>query len=261
MPQLTSEECQPRRMRQRQKLYQSCRQVHTVSVSLRQQLVDLGLPAEKIVVLLNGVDTDRFAPGDVQTARRQLNGLPESALVVGIVGRFGLYKRHAVLIEAFTTVARRFPQVHLLVVGGGGPEQERVMAQARASEAAHRIHLTGFQKDPRMCYQAMDLLVVPSINEGLSNAVLEAMACGVPVLSHTACGNAEVIRQGEDGFVADLETAEKLSARLTEILAAPARLAGLGRQARENVVQRFSIARMVGNYESLYRELAGPKTN
>jgi glycosyltransferase involved in cell wall biosynthesis len=256
--QLTEMELSPRRLRQRRWFYRACRKVHTVSRGLRDHLVQLGLPEEKIEVLVNGVDAGHFSPGSRKEARAQL-GLPADALVLGVVGRFIPSKRHAALIEAFTAARRQFLQAHLLVVGAGGTESEAVAAQVRASAAAERIHLAGFQADPRPFYRAMDVLVAPSIHEGLSNVVLEAMACGVPVLAHTACGNAEVIAAGEDGLLADLGTRELLVNELQKLLASPDRLPALGEQARKKAETQFSLDAMVRGYERIYREVARPR--
>ena len=103
----------------------------------------------------------------------------------------------------------------------------------------------------------MDLLVVPSVNEGMANAVLEGMACGVPVLAHRICGNSEMITHGTDGFVADLDTAGKLHAQLEQIVAEAPRLRTIGAAARRTAVERFSLMNMVQDYARLYRELAG----
>jgi glycosyltransferase involved in cell wall biosynthesis len=254
---LTPDELTPRRLRQRRILYRCCRKIHTVSHALRDHLAALGFPASKLTVIANGVDTTRFTPGDRVDAKRTL-GLPADSLVLGAVGRFGPHKRHAVLIDAFGALARQFTGAHLLIVGGGGPEEEAVSRQASESEAAQRIHLTGFQNDTCAHYRAMDLLVVASVNEGLSNALLEAMACGVPALAHLACGNSEAITDGADGFVADLGTPEKLHAHVHEALADPARLVEMGRRAREKVLASFSLDRMIAGYARVYRDLAAP---
>ena len=252
---LDDEELTPRRMRQRRWLYHGCRRVHTVSESLRQHLVDLGFPATKIEAVVNGVDTQRFAPGDRAAVRRQL-GIAVDGLWIGMIGRFTPFKRHALLLDAFAVLARRMNNVRLVIVGGGGAEQENVNRQARASDATARIHLAGFQNDPAPFYQAMDLLVFPSVNEGLSNAVLEAMATGVPVLCHNACGNAEVITPGEDGLIASLGSVEELVAQLEQALSAPTNLTLMGKKARAKVATKFSLAAMAEHYARLYRELA-----
>lgn len=252
---LTAREKTPRLMFLRRAAYHACRRIHTVSHSLGRHLIELGYPPKKIEIVVNGVDTERFQPAPRASARANL-GLPPDCICIGIVGRFGAFKRHDVLLRAFEQIAAAQPDARLLIVGGGGPEEERIRKMVHNSSNASRIHPTGFQPQPEKYYQAMDLLVVPSINEGLSNAMLEAMACGVPVLSHTACGNAEVIHHGESGWVADLETPEKLAAELRTRLAAPLQLAAAGQHARECVHRDYSIRTMVDSYARLYRNLA-----
>ena len=253
--QLTEEERQPRRLRQRHWLYRGCRAVHTVSAAMRDELISCGFPAHKITAIANGVDTARFTPGDKMAARRML-ALPEDALSIGIVGRFGPYKRHGQLLDALEEIAPRHPRVHLLFAGGGGSEEANVTERARTSRFHSQIHLLGFQSDPLAAYQALDLLVIPSVNEGLSNAALEAMACGVPVLGRSGCGHEQIITPGVDGWITPLETPADLAARLTEILAEPSRLVDFGRNARKKVAAQFALESMIAAYEQLYRACA-----
>jgi len=253
---LREDECTPRRVRHRKIFYGGCRKVHAVSEGLREQLLNLGLPAHKIVTLHNGVDSQRFVPGLRSVARQQL-GLPENGFFFGVVGRFGPFKRHALCIGAFNRLAGQNRALHLLIVGGGGPEEAQIRAQAQASAARDRIHFTGFQNHLLSYYQAMDWLIVPSVNEGMSNAVLEAMSCGVPVLANNTCGNGEVIASGENGIVADLNTEEKLRDELQNVLVAQENLVKMGQMARASVVENFSMSVMASNYQRLYREVAG----
>ena len=246
----------PARLRQRQRLYRCCRKIHTVSESLRRYLIEHGFPAEKITAIINGVDTDRFRPADKAAARAQL-GLPTEGRFIGIVGRFDPNKKHRLLIEAFNRVAACLPDARLVIIGDKGAEKEKIQAAAQASPARDRIHLAGFQPNPGPWYQALDLLAAPSIFEGLSNAVLEAMACGVPCLAHTACGNAEVITSGVDGFLAALDSEDGLAAELRRVLTEAAELARIGASARRRVTQDFSLDAMAANYARLYREVAG----
>jgi glycosyltransferase involved in cell wall biosynthesis len=254
---LTPEERKPRRLRQRRWLYHTCRAIHTVSHPMRHELLALGLSAEKISVIQNGVDTLRFAPGDRIAARNSMQ-LPPDSLCIGIVGRFGPFKRHGVLIDAFERIAANFPSARLVIVGSGGSEESATHAHAKGSPHAARIDLAGFQSEPSECYRALDLLVIPSSNEGLSNAALEAMATGIPVLAHLGCGHEQIIDSGRDGVIADLSTPDTLAARLTELLSEPARLIDFGRNARTKMEAKFSIHAMADAYEQLYRSLASP---
>lgn len=250
--QLTDDERSPRRLRQRRILYKTCRSIHTVSDGMRNELLGFGFPREKIRAIRNGVDTQRFEPGDRAEARRRWN-IPEEALVVGMVGRFGPFKGHDVLLDAFTLLAGQLPSLHLLIAGGGGSEEQRIRERIQGLEARQRIHLAGFQPEPRDCYQAFDLLIIPSINEGLSNAALEAMACGIPVLGNPGCGHEEILTQGEDGWIADLRTPGQLASALATRLAQPESLLHCGRRARQKIETHFSLRSMADAYEHLYR--------
>ncbi len=249
--QLPPVEQSSRRRRQRRFYYRFCQRIHTVSAGLRHHLVEMGFPAEGFNVVLNGVDTERFQP-QPGTDARQAFGLPRDALVIGLAGRLVAGKRYAELLEAFGRLAPVFPKLHLLFVGAG-PDRKRLMALIENHPNRERIHACGFTPRPEQAYRAMDLLAAPSLYEGLSNAVLEAMACGVPALAHTACGSTEAIESGKNGIVADLATADNLADALDECLADQARLAVMGKAARTTVVNQFALESMVKGYEELYR--------
>jgi len=248
-----------RRLFQRRQFFRFCRRIHVVSAGLRNHLEDLGLdPRRRIVVTPNGVDCSRFHPAADAAAARTALGLPADALVVGIVGRLVALKRHRLLFDAFRLMAAEFPRLHLLVVGDGGADREELVEAMRSHPFAGRIRWAGHRDDLEFCYQAMDLLAAPSEVEGLSNAVLEAMACGVPVLAHSACGNTEVIRDGENGFLAAIADAGSLSRHLSERFAALPELRRTGLIARATVMEHFSMAAMASDYRRLYEgALAG----
>jgi len=253
---LHGHELRPFYLRLRHGLYRFCRTVHSVGKGLDRQLAGLNFAQGKLRVIVNGVDTARFVPVDAieRAAIRVHLGIPEDALVTGIVGRFGPFKGHAASIEAFERLADRIPKAHLLVVGAGGAREEAVRVQAQASRYSQRIHLAGYQRDPLCYYRAMDLLAVPSVNEGLSNAVLEAMACGVPVLGNRTCGNGDVIDAGGDGLLGDLSTPGTIESALSDALADAGRLRDMGVAARRKIVADYSLERMVRQYENLYLE-------
>lgn len=246
-----------RRLRQRRLFYRVCKLVHTVSAGLRQELVAHGMPAQKIVGILNGVDCDRFQPAaDSQQARLNA-GLPANAFVLGAVGRFIATKRYPLMVEAFEMLAKDSPDLHLMILGDGGAERESVRERIRQSPHADRIHVMGHQQEPAPFYQAMDILVMPSSHEGLANALLEAMASGVPVLAHAACGAGEVIQNGRNGFLQEIQIAADLADCLTRLRAQPELLKAVSQKARESAQSEFSLSAMVGNYLSAYRQVAG----
>ncbi len=153
-------------------------------------------------------------------------------------------------------MVQSFPETILLVVGDGGSEATEIREAAQSSSVAQHIRMEGFQSDPLPYYRAADLLVSPSQVEGLSNVVLEAMACGLPALLHDACGNQEVIDHGETGVVAELGSRESVAKAIKNLLGTPDRLRQFGNRARQKVVASFSLQSMADAYEKTYRKLA-----
>lgn len=242
-------EREPRRLRQRRRLYRACCAVHSVSDAQVEEIRALGLGHPRLTAIANGVDTLRFSPGDRGTSRAKL-GIPSGVQVAGVVGRFGPYKRHDAMIEAFSLLQEKHPALHLVFVGAGGSEETRI----RALAAPHpRILLAGFRADPADYYRAFDVLAIPSVNEGMSNAALEAMACGVPVLGNSGCGHEQIICSGHDGVITNLSTPQHIAAALESLLTGPARLVDMGRAARITAEGKFSLSTMLDRYEQLYR--------
>ena len=251
--QLQPQDLTPKRLAQRRWFFQCCRRIHVVSGSMREHLHDLGLdPQARVLVTPNGVDSDRFQPAPDRDRAKEAIGLAAGDVVVGIVGRLVALKRHEMLFDAFAALAAALPRLRLLVVGDGGADRERLIQAMRAHPQAGRILWAGHQNRLAPYYQAMDLLAAPSEIEGLSNAVLEAMACGVPVLAHAACGNAEVIRDGDNGYLAQIDDAGTLAGCLQRVLGDPAALAAAGAAARASVLARYSMEAMVDGYRQMY---------
>jgi glycosyltransferase involved in cell wall biosynthesis len=209
-----------------------------------------------MTAVVNGVAADHFCPPSSKTAARAALSLPESGPVIGIVGRFVALKRHRLLLKAFERVASDMPGLRLVVLGDGGDDQDSVRAAIESHPRRSQIDWPGMQSHTVPWYQALDLLVAPSLIEGLSNAVLEAMACGVPVLAHAACGNSEVIVHETNGFCDDIQTEEDLVASLRQRLSRPEDLQAVGDKAREHVLKHFSLDSMALGYQRLYERCA-----
>jgi glycosyltransferase involved in cell wall biosynthesis len=255
-----------RQLWQRKLLYRmaaSC--VFAVSKQQMEQLRLLRLTHRKMFTLPNGVDCGRFRPiaGEEKAVLRKRLGLSADGFWLGKFARFATAKRHLDLIAAFETAVLSQPRLRLLLVGDGGSEKQAVLDRIEASPARDRIRYAGFQQDPAPWYQAMDVLVVASSHEGLPNAVLEGMACGLPVLANDACGVREIARDREHGWIGDLSTVDKLAAGLAQAASeSPDRLARMGAVAVEHVRSAFSMEAMLEKYDRLYTAVAeGRMTN
>lgn len=248
-----------KRQWQRRLLYRACSCVFTVSEQQLSQMRELGHQHRWQTTLVNGVDLQQFKPAtESKAALRQALGLDPEGLWLIKVARFGATKRHTTLIEAFERAHAAEPRLRLMLVGDGGAEKERVLQRMKESTAAHAMRWVGFQQDPSRHYQAADLLVVASSFEGLPNAVLEGMACGLPVLAHEACGVREVAKDGEHGWIGDFTTVSQLATALSQAAAVPAKqLESMATAASGHVQRHFSIETMLDRYERLYTAVAG----
>lgn len=235
--------------------YRSCQAIHTVSNGLREEILEFGATEDKVVGIPNGVDCERFAPGDPgkrEECRREL-GIEPGEFVVGMVGRFGAFKRHLELIESFESLASRLPRLRLLMIGDHGPKKGETLAAMERSVVRDRITWLGFLEDPAPLYRVMDLLAIPSENEGLSNAMLEAMASGVPCLANPACGAGEVLQDEVNGFLKPMPTPRAIADEIESILQkSDLDLQNVRHAARETVLESHSLSFMVRQYEDLY---------
>ena len=212
---------------------------------------------EKILVIHNGVDTERFSPvpESVKYTREAL-GIPPDRVVVGSVGRLVPIKDHATLLRAAELLVRHGKNIHVLLVGSG-PEQARLKAQATASpELAARTTFTGSSDNVPQLLNAMDVFVLPSINEGMSNTLLEAMSCGLPIVATRVGGNAELAEEGRSAHLFRARAVDDLSVILELLVNGPEIRSEFGRAARLRALERFSLVQMVTRYRDLYLRLA-----
>lgn len=189
----------------------------TVSRALRDALVAMGIDGEKVEVLRNGVDTERFVPIDRAAARRQL-GVDAAGPTIVSVGRLVKPKGHDLVIEALT----QLPGVRLLIAGGG-PDRALLEAHARKLGVTDRVVFLGERPHHELAcvYASADALVLASANEGWPNVLLESMACGTPAVVTNVGGTAEVVSAPEAGRVVDERSVPAIASALRTILANP----------------------------------------
>jgi len=212
---------------------------------------------KKFQVIHNGIDTDHLQPSAARraTARREF-GIGSNDVVLGWMGRMAPIKDVPTLLRAAASLAKRHPQLRVLLVGSGSEEQRWRSGAQGHSELNGRVVFTGERRDVGEVLSAMDVFVLPSVREGMSNTLLEAMALELPVIATAAGGNSEVVEDRVSGFL--FKPGDNLAlANLLEPLIVNSELrARMGEAARRRAETHFSLRRMTSNYAQLYLEVA-----
>jgi sugar transferase (PEP-CTERM/EpsH1 system associated) len=232
--------------------------VFTVTADLRNyHSKQSWLAARNFRVIYNGVDTEKFSPrsGAGLRMRKQL-GIPEASVVIGSVGRLVPIKDYSTLLDAAEILLRQRRDVHVLLVGDG-PErtglQDRV---ARSAILTGRVKFAGASDNVPDLLNALDVFVLPSISEGMSNTILEAMASGLAMVVTRAGGNSELVEDGRSGLLFAPRDLQTLAQLLLGLFEDSGKRLSLGAAARARAVEHFGLASMIRQYRDLYLELA-----
>jgi sugar transferase (PEP-CTERM/EpsH1 system associated) len=216
-----------------------------VSEDAARVAIDLEhVPPEKLLVFHNGIDVDRFSAGPPR-------GVPPSYRLV-TVGRLFPIKDQAMLLRAVKLAADRIPEIRLDIVGDG-PSRQDLEALRAALGLESRVTFHGYREDVTSFLSAADAFVLSSISEGVSIALLEAMASGLPAIATDVGGNREVIVNGVTGLLTPAGSAEALADAIVRVESDPGLLERMGRASRQRVEEEFSLPGVVARYEALYR--------
>lgn len=247
-----------RRRALRRAFYPLCDAVFTVSHQLqRYHGQQVRILPERIRVIPNGVDTQLFAPdGSRRQRARERFGFSPEDLVLGSIGRMAPIKGHETMLRAGEVLLRRKKNVRLLLVGAG-PDLDRHRSYVESSLLLKdRVVFAGASFEVAELYQAMDVFILPSISEGLSNTLLEAMATGLPCIATDVGGNPELVSHGHEGFLFSPSDVSQLAAYVEQISENGALRAQFSAAARQRAISQFSLDRMMDAYTNLYSELA-----
>lgn len=212
------------------------------------------LPANKVIVIHNGIDLDRF---DEEGPAGGPTGLPEldaGTHVVAVVANFLKYKGHLLFLEAWAEVVRHVPGAFAVLVGDG-PTRKAVEEAARTMVVADRVFFVAIRHDVPAILRAAALYVHPSEEEGFSNAILEAMAAGRPVVATAVGGTPEAVAHGQTGLLVRPGDSRELARAIVRVLAHPDEARRMGEAGRRRVAEDFTIDRTVERYQCLYDEL------
>jgi glycosyltransferase involved in cell wall biosynthesis len=231
-------------------------EVITISDGIRQVLLAEGVPAEKVNCVLSAVDTEQYKPGreNLNWFRNEFKLQPDT-LSIGMVAQFIPRKGHQTLLDALPAVVAQHPQTQVLLFGQG-PIRDEIAAQVAASALlrAH-VQLPGFRKDLDRVLPCLDVLAHPAFMEGLGVSLLQAAACGVPLVGGRAGGIPEIIQPGLNGELITPGDTAALTSAINDLLASPKKRAAYGQAGREWVESRFSITSMVQGNLGVYRAL------
>jgi glycosyltransferase involved in cell wall biosynthesis len=240
----------------------ACRLADCVLVNadaVRDWLIADGYDESRIVLVPNGVDLSRFDNlPDRRRLRHELGLAPDTPLV-GVVSRLTPLKGIEQFLEAAGALSRTHPTVRFLVVGETAPTEgaylEALRALARRYGLDGPLIFTGRRSDVPAVLSSLDVSVMPSLNEALSNVVLESMAAAAPTVATRVGGTPEAVVDGVSGLLVPPGDAGALARAIATLLDDPVRAAALGRTARQTIVERFSVDRMVRATEAVYLDL------
>lgn len=227
-----------------------------VSEGVRGKAIQGGLPAEKVVTVYSGIDPKRVgAGGDGQRIKLQ-HGISPRALVVGSVGNIAPKKGYDVLIRALAKARGEISDLACLILGADDHGLREGLERLGNSLGLHgQLCFAGFQEEVFPYLDAMDLFVLASVDEGFGIVLLEAMACGKPVVATRVDGPPEIVEDGQSGLLVPPRDPEALAKTLVELLKDPRRRASMGNRGRERVQTVFSLDSQMQTLAGLYDRL------
>lgn len=239
-----------------------CRFADSVLVNadaVREWLIADGYRSDKIRVIHNGIDTSRFQNTNRHADIRQQLGVPPDAPLIAMFGRLNRVKGAEYFVDAAGVIASQFRDAHFLIVGDAYPEdrdyKEELTAQARRLGLGDRLIFAGFRLDIPELLSDISISVLPSLSEGLSNVLLEAMAAGVPVIATMVGGNPEIVEDGVTGLLVPARDSGALARALCLLLENPEMACRFGQAGRQRISTEFHLDHMVRRTEQHYMEL------
>lgn len=230
-----------------------------LSQQLAQYLADkIGISGNRMTQVYNGVDTERFRPAQ---GHERIAGCPFDSRdhwIIGTVGRMQTVKDQRMLAKAFIRALKQRPElaarVRLVMIGEGPLRQECIDLLADAG-VADLAWLPGERSDVPEIMRGLSCFALPSLAEGISNTILEAMSSGLPVIATRVGGNADLVDDEVTGVLVPAADPEAMAARIVELAGSPEKACAMGRRGRQEAESRFSLQSMMENYRNVYDKL------
>lgn len=227
----------------------------------REYLIRRGINPARIRVIYNGINLSRLTADKegVQKVRRRLD-VPPDGKVVGMMARLFPVKNHAMFLQAAALINQVIPDTRFALVGDG-PLRSQLEDMNQELGLASKVTLFGEQRDVGTYLSAFDIAVLTSDTEGCSNALIEAMALGKPIVATDVGGNREVVNHGETGLLVPRDDPEALAEAIITLLRDTDTAHAMGQRAKDWVVTQFSLERMIHEYQSLWVETIAEKAS
>ncbi|MBW8190691.1 glycosyltransferase [Neiella marina] len=239
--------------------YHGYQQVITISEGIRQVLLSEGVQPEHVKTIRSAVDTDKFQPDETASARLKKEfELPQNSLNIGVIAQLIERKGHHTLLHALPEILQQLPQVNVIFFGKG-PEQAKLREMVNQFGLTSKVHFAGFRTDMPSLLPGLDLVVHPAFKEGLGVSLLQASACGVPVIAGRAGGIPEAVRDDVNGYLMTPGEIPELTALILKVMADHELRSKLGQQGRQLMLDEFSIQVMAEGNEAVYRQLLSLK--
>ena len=223
----------------------------TTGEKLRETLhKDNGISLEKMKSVPTGIDESRFVPAEDKVTAKKTLDLPEHKTVIGILATIRSWKGHEYLLNAFAQLNRN--DVHLLVVGDG-PGYQRVKEQAEKLGISHQVSMPGNQDNVVPWLQAMDIFCLPSYgNEGVPQGIMQAMLCGLPIISTHVGSILEVLHPNKNGLLVETKNTEAITSALNTLLDHPDKVKAFGAFSQNHALNHCTMTKMVDDMETIF---------
>lgn len=217
---------------------------------VRQHLIRSGMPPDRAYAVPNGIDPAAYLDVEDRASARAELGLNDEDIAVGTLAHFTPRKAHRDLLDAASSLVPRYPGMRFLWAGEGsleGPLKEDVARR----ELTANVRFLGFRRDAPRLHQAFDIVVLPSLNEGLPLVLLEAMASARPCVATAVAGSPELVVDGVTGFLVPPQAPHQLADAIGKLAADPERRQAMGAAGRQRVMERFSLQTTVNQLRAI----------
>ncbi|MEE8415689.1 MAG: glycosyltransferase family 4 protein [Desulfobacterales bacterium] len=232
-----------------------------ISEKIHRNVLDIAVSSKKVACIPNGVDTRNFSPGKDKVKSRQVLDLDSDAFIALFTGRLVWGKGLDILLKSWVQVVSKVPESLLLVLGSDAYQRDGVSGEAKRfveeNNLSNQVRFLGAQKDVDAYLKCSDLFIFPARDEaeGLSNSLLEAMACGLPVIASDIHANRSIIENQRNGLLYPTEDFEKLTSTILMLKRDESIGRALGSNAHKTIREKYTIEAVSVEYAKLYQEI------